>query len=110
MCNRLGFLALPILALLGACAQNGGAWQKPGTSEQTLAADRLSCRDYARQRLNSRAVRHTETDNSRAVAAEDVTHNDDLAGLRRMLEVDRMRLERRFYDECMLANGYRQAE
>jgi len=110
VCNRIVMLALPILLLLAACAQQGGPWQKPGTTDESKAYDMRSCREYARERLNSRAVSHTEANHSRAVAADDVARNDDLSGLRLILEVDQKRLQQRFYDDCMWASGYRQAK
>lgn len=110
VCKRLVLSVLPVLLLLAACAQDGGPWRKPGTSDATRAYDMRVCSEYARERLNSRAVRHTETYHSRAVAADDIARNDDLGGLRLMLQADRKRLERRFYGDCMWASGYRQAE
>ena len=35
--------------------------------------------------------------------------NDEMAALRRLQEHDQLKLERRFFDECMRANGYRRA-
>lgn len=99
-----------ILLLLAACAGNPSAWQKPGMTDESKAADMRRCRDYAHERLRSRAVRQTEGDNARAEAAQDTAHNDDMSGVRLMLEADQMRLERSFYEECMLANGYHQAK
>ena len=98
-----------VLALLAACAGGGGAWEKPGIDDEAKAAEMLNCRDYARDRIGSRAVRQTEHEHSRAVAAEDTGRNDDMSALRRMEEADHLRLERRFFDECMRANGYRRA-
>ena len=77
--------------------------------EASKAKDMYACRDYARERIRSRAVSQTEGLHSRAVAARDVTRNDEMAALRRLQEHDQLKLERRFFDECMRANGYRQA-
>lgn len=110
MSNRIALAALAIVLLSAACVQDGGAWQKPGTGDESKTSDMQGCRAYARERLNSRAVRHTEAYHSRAVAADDLARNDDLAALRLMLSADQKRLERRFYDECMRASGYSRTE
>lgn len=102
------FVLLVPLLLLG-CARGGGPWEKPDMTDESKAYDMRNCREYARERLNSRAVRQTEDEHSHALAAQDTAHNDDLAPLRLMLQSDHERLERRFYDDCMRANGYRSA-
>jgi len=78
-------------------------------TEESKASDMYSCREYTRQRLQSRAVSQTETQHSRAVAAQDVARNDDMDAIRRMQEAEHYKEERRIFDDCMRANGYRRA-
>jgi hypothetical protein len=104
--------ALLLAALSAACAfgEATGAWEKPGMTEESKAKDMFNCRDYAHQRIQSRAVRETETQHSRAVAAQDVARNDEMAAERRMQEAEHLQLERQIFDDCMRANGYNRAK
>lgn len=103
---------LLLVAMLGACAfgQPSGSWEKPGMTEESKAKDMYNCRDYARERMQSRAVSEVETQHSRAVAAQDLARNDEMAAERRMQEAEHLRLERQIFDECMRANGYNRAK
>jgi hypothetical protein len=98
-----------LIVVLAACAESRGAWQKAGADDDRRFLDSRYCRDYARSRMNSRAVREVEYSHGRALDLEAVDRNDDMAGLRRMMEAGHLRLRDRFVADCMRAKGYRRA-
>ncbi len=112
MSGRIGrFASLAgLIVLLAACAESRGAWQKAGVDDDRRFGDSRDCRDYARSRMNSREVREVEYSHGRAMDIEAVDRNDDMAGLRRMMEAGHLRVHDRFVADCMRAKGYRRAQ
>ena len=102
-------IVMAITILLAACARSEGRWEKSGINGDERRADVRACNAYARDRMNSHEIRQEERFHGRAIDAQAIDRNDDLAGVRRIMEADHIRRKEQFFDDCMRASGYRRA-
>ncbi len=98
-----------ILVLATACS-SGGAWVKPGASDDVRLTDKRECHELTRLRVNTRESLARESFHGRAIDAAQTNRNDDLSSVRRMMEADRGRLKRRAVSDCMASRGYHRAQ